>query len=141
MTTALGSLLKAGMNHNETVVSLKEELNLIENYIFIFKRYDSDRLEFKLNIDQTILDCVIPKFLLQPLIENAVIHGVEGVENKGLIVLNGYSQDRYLLFEIIDNGQGFKTDLNQLLNDSQNKHIGLKNVREELSFTTVAKHI
>lgn len=132
MTTALGSLLKASMNHNETVVSLKEELNLIENYIYIQKVRYSDRLEFKLNIDQTILDCAIPKFLLQPLIENAVIHGIEGIENKGLIILNGYSQDKYLFFEIIDNGQGFKTGLDQLLNDDQNKHIGLKNVEKRI---------
>lgn len=132
MATELGNVLKSSMNYNETIVSVKEELKLIQSYIYIQKERYSDRFEFILNAQDEVLDCLIPKFLLQPLIENAIVHGMEEISSKGIIKLNAFIDEKYLYFEVIDNGKGFNRSLDEILNDNSSRSIALKNVNKRI---------
>lgn len=131
MATELGKVLKASMNFNETLIPLKNEIELIHSYIYIQKQRYSDRFQFNMHIDKLMLDFMIPKFILQPLVENAIVHGMENKSEFGVITVNGYMDEKHMIFEVIDNGQGFQQDFQSIMQDE--KHgIGLKNVDKRI---------
>lgn len=132
IATEFGSVLKACMNFNETIVTVEKEMNLIKSYIFIQKERYSDRFDFEIKIDESIMDCMIPKLIIQPLVENAVVHGMESISEKGRITVEGYAENEYLIFNIKDNGNGFKEDFNKLIDDNTNNGIGLFNVNKRI---------
>lgn len=132
MVMELGNVLKSSMNYNETIVSVKKEIGLIQSYIYIQKERYVDRFDFVLNVEERVLEFLIPKFLLQPLIENAITHGMEKVSSKVLIELNAYCDDKFLYFEVIDNGKGFNRNLEEILNDNSSTSIALKNINKRI---------
>ncbi len=112
--------------------SLAEEIGFLEQYCNLQKIRFSDRLECRFEIDEQCRYLQIPRLLLQPLVENAVIHGIEPLERPGLLEIRCRGVRRqgeiHALIEISDNGLGF--DTNTL---DERQQIGLLNVRERLT--------
>lgn len=131
MATELSKVLKASMNLNETLIPLQKEIELINSYIYIQKQRYSDRFQFTLEIDENMMNIMIPKLILQPLVENAIIHGMEAKSDAGLIVLKGFMEKEEIIFEVIDNGQGFQCDFESMMKDEK-RGIGLKNVNRRI---------
>jgi signal transduction histidine kinase len=108
-------------------VSLATELEIIENYLAIQQTRFSDRLRVEMRVDPNALDGLIPCFLLQPIVENAIRHGIAHREDQGVIVTSIERNNDRLYLRVRDNGPG-------LGGHTQPGHgIGLKNTEERLS--------
>lgn len=106
MVTALGKLLRYTIDKVDRMVPLGEELAFVQSYVRIQQvRYDG-KLEVIYDIDETVTECLIPKLMLQPLVENAVYHGIEGQEDGGMIWISALKFDHELLISVRDNGKG-----------------------------------
>ena len=132
IVTKLGELLQRGMNVEETIVSVSEEVSIIKSYIFIQKIRYQDRFDYILDIEPSILDYQMPKFILQPLVENAIVHGIESSSAKGTIEIRGWSDEEKLYFTVRDTGKGFDFDVHQYIEQNKLESIGLSNVNRRL---------
>ncbi|PAB59660.1 sensor histidine kinase [Anaeromicrobium sediminis] len=120
MITSLGRFLRYSISKTDDIVTIREDLTQIENYLKIMRLRFEDKLTIEYDIDQTIMDEKMPKLLIQPLVENALIHGIEKNTDKGIIIIKVYRSAENIVFEIIDNGMNFKKDFKM--------GIGLSNV-------------
>lgn len=106
MITALSSFLRIGLNKGKKFIQIREEIRHIESYLKIQKfRYD-DILEYSIEIEDSLYDMRIIKLLLQPLVENALYHGIKYKREGGSIRIRGYEKDNNIILEVIDNGVG-----------------------------------
>lgn len=129
MVMAFGTLLRANMSVEEEWISIREEIKLLQSYLEIHSIRQDHDMNFVIDIDPKMEDDYIPKLLLQPIIENAVIHGMDGI-NKGEITLKAYAENEDMFFIIEDNGPGI-SDPEKVLS-TQAKGVGLKNVDKRL---------
>lgn len=140
LITSLSDLMRYSISSSSTSVFLYQELEYVRNYLFLQTARFSDRFTFQFNIEEELLDCKIMKMLVQPIVENAVLHGLENKPEDGKLVISAYSLDDYD-YEICveDNGVGMsETQLEQLdarLNSvypQGEKHIGVCNVQHRI---------
>ena len=123
--TRIGNVLRPTLSQNrEAFSTLESELALIEEYIELERLRFEDRLQIQFEIDDSALDATVPRWLLQPLVENAVVHGIQKKEGVGLIVIRAATSNGKLHLSIEDNGQG--------LNEQLAEGIGLGNTRKRL---------
>ena len=136
--TSLGALLKETSKGNRDFITLREELDLLEHYVEIQKIRKNGLLLFDQNISEELEDLKIPRFTLQPIVENAIIHGFEGKRGMGKIIVNVSSAEDDLLIEVYDNGNGIPPEkLDQIMMDSESSqatysNVGLKNIDERI---------
>ncbi len=108
MATGLSELFRYSINkENKTYVSIAEELEMVKKYLEIEKTRFGNKLEYEINADENALDKQIPKFLIQPLVENAVKHGLSKIKETGKIVVEVKQLGRDLSISIYDNGPDF----------------------------------
>ena len=133
---SLGNMLRFIMNNDNNEIYLGQELHLIDNYIAIQTIRFGDKLKFLMNIDESCFDAVLPKLILLPLIENAVIHGVENKTAVCQIQFTVTRKDKYVCVQVKNTGTQFKEDLLMQLRHNQIKAtrngIGLLNVDNRL---------
>jgi LytS/YehU family sensor histidine kinase len=124
----LNSILKATLSRaRPEKVSLATELEIIENYLAIEQIRFADRLRVEIRVDPTTLDGLIPCFLLQPIVENAIRHGIAHREEDGIIITSIERDEDRLFLRVRDNGPGLR-------GHTQPGHgIGLKNTEDRLS--------
>ena len=112
MAHSLSDLFKYSINRKGKKMStVKEEIDMVKSYLDIEKIRFGDRLQFDIKVDQTIKNHEIPLFLIQPLVENAVKHGVSKNEGKGKIILKIEKKETHLSVEVKDNGPDFPEGL------------------------------
>lgn len=135
MLDSFSQMLRYSLYDISSIITLGHELNYIENYLKIQKHRFSDRLEYELVIQDDVLDQSIPYFSLQPLVENAIEHGLLPLEDGGLLKLICQKANGYICIDIIDDGVGIdKVKLSEIKDmiDSGEKsletsHVGLRN--------------
>ncbi len=143
----LSTLMEASIGRDDRLITIEEEFMYIDKYIALLKRRFEDRITLNKEVDPMVLYVKIPRLLIQPLIENAVYHGVENNRGKGIITLAAKIQEDLLIIEVIDNGNGISPeDLVKLnkglemdndayfksLSDKKNKSIGIDNVNRRI---------
>ena len=135
---ALGDLLRYSISNKKDMVPVKDEIKEVNNYLLIQKVRFEDRLEYTINIESDLNDKFIPKLLIQPIVENAVTHGIEKRSREGRIEIIGYITPGNVIFEIKDNGPGMsKEKLASILDNSDGRHqeknhLGLSNVNQRI---------
>jgi two-component system sensor histidine kinase YesM len=137
MSSSLINLLKFNLS-SSTVTTLKEEVESVSNYVDIQKYRYGDVFEFITSIDKETESCVISRFVLQPLVENCLIHGFDGTESGGTIIVRSSFEDDRLCLAVIDNGSGLDDEtMDRLLDrrdgrDNPYSKIGVSNIRERI---------
>lgn len=106
MVYSLSKLFRLSLNRGDNFITVAKEKELLENYLLLQKVRFKDKLNYTISIDDNLLHYEIPKFILQPFIENAIVHGIEPKENSGSIELKGNHLDNHLHFVLTDNGVG-----------------------------------
>ena len=125
MLTRLGVLLRSSFTEADRErVPLRRELELLESYIEIMRARFRGRLTFELNVEPTTLDALVPRFVLQPLVENAIKHGVEPREEGGRVTVTARRDGDSLDLEVRDNGDGLAGAIRE--------GTGVRNTRERL---------
>ena len=124
---SVAALLRHSLGQIDKNVSLRDEVGVVKEYFHIQKIRFSERSQFKLNVDESCLEIEIPRLTLQPLVENAFIHGIEEKEEGGIITLNIYQTETHVIVEVRDDGVGMDQDrICQLLSLStvDTDHVG-----------------
>lgn len=93
----------------KATATLREELQLIESYLEIQKLH-IQHLSYDIRIPEDMLGLEVPRLLLQPLVENAVIHGIERSTTDGLVIVSGEKTDRYYSLTVEDTGVGLSEE-------------------------------
>ncbi len=139
MASNLGSILRYGINKNKTEVTVSEELDNLQKYISLQDIRFHSVYQIKIEVDPNLLVIHIIKLILQPIVENAIYHGMKDIRSGGEIIIKGYKRDKNILvFEVSDNGKGMSEkltkDLNDYINDKNNSFnsIGLRNVNKRI---------
>ena len=110
MTEILSKFFRYCISREEGLVQIREEMNHIMDYYYIQKYRFEDRFDMEVEIeDENIYDLYIPKMTLQPLVENAMIHGLEKVSRKGMLTIRMYATEKKVMIIISDNGVGMDT--------------------------------
>lgn len=145
MSQALMMITEDTLAREDTLYSLEHELGILDNYVYIMKVRYGDTFELIRDIDSSLLNLGVPSMILQPLVENAILHGFHGLSRPGLIVVsalleNGHLDDRAatLVIAVKDNGNGMTEEtLAGIFNDDHAgrkglSRIGLYNVRRRI---------
>lgn len=139
MAYNLGSILRYGINKTKEVVTVREELDNLEKYISLQEIRFHSVYTITISVSPDLYDIYITKLILQPIVENAIFHGMKDIRSGGKIIVTGYKTDNNLLvFEVEDNGKGMTDsltkDLNDYINDKNNlfSSIGLRNVNKRI---------
>lgn len=137
MTASLARLLRQSISNEEELVSVGQEVEYARSYLTIQKMRYKDKLEFQIDVAPKISSVKIIKLVLQPIIENAIYHGLKYKESRGLLIVRGYARDGCAVLEIVDNGVGMDQ---QTLEHIFEKHkvnyhsngVGVYNVQKRL---------
>lgn len=106
MTASLARLLRQSISNEDELVSIGQEAEYARSYLTIQKMRYKDKLEFQIDISPAISGVKIIKLVLQPIIENAIYHGLKYKDSKGLLVVRGYQEEEKAVLEVEDNGVG-----------------------------------
>jgi two-component system LytT family sensor kinase len=138
MLTRLSNLLRASLeNRGVQEVTLKEELEFLESYLEIEQTRFQDRLTVRMEVDDKALDARVPNLILQPLVENAIRHGIAPRAAAGLVEIHARRENGMVQLEVLDNGAGLG-GANE--SESLTQGIGLSNTRARLEQLYGAAH-
>ncbi|HAV90173.1 MAG TPA: two-component sensor histidine kinase, partial [Eubacterium sp.] len=136
MVTSLSEFFRSTLSKGREFITVREEKNHIESYLKIQQFRYQDIMDYEIEFDESILEYNIPKLLLQPLVENALYHGVKCKRGKSIISVSGNVEGEYLIFVVEDDGIGMNEEtlekVRENINGDINKHdkgsFGLANV-------------
>jgi two-component system sensor histidine kinase YesM len=137
MTSTLARFFRLGISKGGDIITVKNEIDHLNYYLTIQKMRYKDKLDFLVDVNPEILSYRTPKLLIQPLVENAIYHGLKAQEQKGMLKVVGYKEGGALIFKVIDNGKGMTSqellDLNNSIQPSKEQGgLGVANVRERI---------
>ncbi len=136
MVVRLGDLLRLSLRSEDTpLVTLEEEIGILEKYLSIEKVRFRDRLDVAIEVEPGVAAARVPSFLLQPLVENAIKHGLGGLAGRGRITVLAGAENGQLAIRVRDNGPGPKEDLDA------STGIGLRNTRRRLEALYPGDHL
>jgi two-component system sensor histidine kinase YesM len=140
MAYHLGQLMRYALEPG-TLVELKQEVEHIKHFLSLLKERYEERLGYTIHIPEELLDYKIPRFTLQPLIENAIYHGIDPKIEGGSIDVKGWQEEKQLVLEILDDGIGMSGEELQRWQSALNyeanlltrsRHIGILNVQGQI---------
>lgn len=140
MITSLSNLLRAGIyGDKRSKIKISEELKYVEYYLSLQKERFDERLTYEIKVyDDALLDCEVPRLSIEPLVENAVVHGLEEVERNGFAKICVSAEGNDICIHVIDNGKGFDPlfDINKpeedIVKGSKREKVGLRNTNKRI---------
>jgi two-component system sensor histidine kinase YesM len=140
MVSALGNLLRLSLNQGQELTTVSREIEHLRAYIHIEKARLDKPFRIMIQVDEDTLQLPLLRLIFQPLIENAIHHGIRDNPETGKIILTGKLEGNDLYFELIDNGKGISQHIIQEMNDpldgiqskNTNGGVGLTNVNKRL---------
>ncbi|MCR8968403.1 sensor histidine kinase [Facklamia sp. 7083-14-GEN3] len=129
---ALGNLLRTTLSVDEDQIELKREIDHVKHYMDIQKiRYDN-KFDYTISLGLHTEELLVPKLIIQPIVENAIYHGIKTKKGKSLIQISTSILDEVLIIEIQDDGIGFQEKLSSSHNKPELGGIGMGNVDQRL---------
>lgn len=125
MTLALSEIFRTSLNKGQEFTRVKDEVRHIGNYLYIQQKRYGDKIKYHINVQEDIMEERMLKLVLQPIIENAIYHGLEQKALSGSLCIEGSRGDQHMAFTISDDGVG-------MANEEWKNGYGLSNVRERL---------
>ena len=110
MTSSLARLLRQSISNEDEIVTIEREIGYTQSYLTIQKMRYKDQLEFEINVQPEALPMPIVKLVIQPLVENAIYHGIKYAEDKGMIRIDVSLIREKLIITIADNGPGMEPE-------------------------------
>ncbi len=134
--TDLARMLRYSLNNGENILTVSEELNQIQSYIKLQRMRFSDSFVVQYDVDPEVLDCMMIKLMLQPLVENSLLHGFDNIDYVGTLIIRIKRQGEQILFEVINDGNLIDLEkIHQALYpvvDKKPTSYGLRNVNNRL---------
>ncbi|WML51756.1 LytS/YhcK type 5TM receptor domain-containing protein [Neobacillus sp. PS3-12] len=134
MITQLAKYLRKNMQSvHQDLITIKEELEHVKIYLSLVKARMGDRLQVEWMLDENCLDYTIPSLTIQPLVENAIVHGIKELSSNGSIKISVLNITNGVKISVLDNGKGMETNI---VKEDSEEHMGfaLKNIQERLFY-------
>ena len=137
MTSALAKLLRQSISNEKAMVTVFEEISYVKSYLTIQKMRYKDKIEFSIDVSPEIMNSKIVKFALQPLVENAIYHGLKYKETKGNLTIKGYKDGEKAVLVVEDDGIGMDEHCLEHIFDGSKKTnksngVGVPNVQKRI---------
>jgi two-component system sensor histidine kinase YesM len=137
MVTSLARLFRISISKGKNIISVQEELEHAKNYLIIQKIRYKNKFEFEMTAQPEVLQYRTLKLILQPIIENAIYHGIEYMVDEGHIQISAEISDDKLLYTIRDNGLGMNMEtqtkiFGHVISGKGSSGVGVKNVHERI---------
>ncbi|WP_347104058.1 cache domain-containing sensor histidine kinase [Streptococcus anginosus] len=132
VTKSLAKYFRLALNQGHEQISLKDEIDHVRQYLFIQKQRYGQKLQYEIKELKQYDDYKIPKLILQPLVENAIYHGIKEMNRQGMIRVSVAENDTQLIVSIYDNGRGFVASETTNATLVRLGGVGLKNVNQRL---------
>lgn len=134
IASSLAKFFKLSLSNGRDIVTIQDEINHVKTYLDIQNRRFGNRIESIFDISSEINEMITVKLILQPIVENAIIHGIQEKESKtGYVKIKGERQGENIFILIEDNGVGMSMEkIEQLLNKTKTTGYGVKNVNERI---------
>lgn len=140
MLSLLGNLFRWNVKTKEKIVTIEDEIDYISTYLELQRLRFSDRIDVIIDISEEILDMGIPKLLLQPIVENSIMHGFNDKENNCLVKIEGKNIGNNIEISVYDNGVGIKEkiveniiqEMDDPVDDEKINNLGIKNVCQRI---------
>ena len=132
VTKSLATYFRLALNQGKDLICLSDEINHVRQYLFIQKQRYGDKLDYEINENPAFDNLVLPKLVLQPLVENALYHGIKEKEGQGHIKITVQKQDLGLVIRIEDDGVGFQDASDSSQSQLKRGGVGLQNVDQRL---------
>ena len=140
MCGALEKFYRIGISGGQEIITVREEIEHVESYLSIQQmRYAKD-FDYSIDVEDGIMDATILKLTLQPVIENAIYHGMKQKEGRGIIILTGHREGQFIALQVYDDGVGMTEEQLLALRNSIRvgaetegpKYFGMRNVNQRL---------
>lgn len=144
VVSALSHFFRTSLNHGDGMFTLREEERHVHSYLKIQQVRYQDILDYEINIPEELFDTIIPKITLQPLVENALYHGIKNRRGGGRIEINAELKDCDVIISVKDNGMGMsESRLKQIIAylDDKNHVISGEKIRESYGLYNVNQRI
>lgn len=126
MVSRLAKYFRMSINHGSNITTVENEIEHIKNYVALEQYRSRKRIDCEFLVDSCLMKMQMPKLLLQPLVENSILHGFFDNDEVGIITISGQSLSEYAVFTVKDNGKGFRNDN---LKEEIEKHLNDKNYK------------
>ena len=148
MLTALTDFFKISLSKGRDIITIEEEVKHIKSYLSIQHRRYQEKFDYDIHVDPSILSCRTPKLILQPVVENAIYHGIKPMEEKGYIYIHIFPQEGDVILQVQDTGMGMDEDTCRRLNreldtissDQQGTGYGVRNVNDKIKIVYGSKY-
>lgn len=135
LVDSLSKLFRLSLNSGKSITTVEKEMEYLRYYIVIQKKRYEEMIWFEMEVSEDVLQCQTVKLTLQPLVENAIYHGIEKKGTRGRIVIRAYRSGDCMYFQVSDDGAGADVErLNALLYETgeANQGFALRNVHERI---------
>ena len=139
VVTALARFFRISLSKGKSIISVRDELEHVRNYLMIQHMRFKNRFSYEIEADDEVLDLACPKLILQPLVENAIYHGMEFMDGDGEIRIRAWKEGEDLYIRVSDNGLGMTQEqVDRILSDTDHvpsksgSGIGVRNVNERI---------
>ena len=138
IVTALAKFFRISLSKGKNIITVRDEVEHVRNYLMIQNMRFKNRFEYNIKVDDEVLSYSSLKLMLQPLVENAIYHGMEFMDGDGEIDVSVYKENDDLYFTIADNGLGMSEDVaatllsKDIVPSKRGSGIGVKNVNERI---------
>ena len=138
MVSSLAKFFRISLSQGKDIIPLEKELEHATSYLAIQNIRFKDKFEFSVQADKKLLHYLCPKLSIQPLLENAIYHGMEGVYDDGEITISVYEKDNLIHIDVSDNGLGMPEKVveyimhNRVVSSKRGSGIGVRNVDERI---------
>ena len=135
MIVSLSTMLKYTVKSQKPLVPFKDDWEYLKSYIYIMTKRFEGKFHFEYEMDPRLFVYGVPKFFLQPFVENALVHAFDSRHMEGIIKISCWIEDGNRYFRIEDNGKGIPKDMLERLLDEKNDSIGIQNVNKRIRIT------
>lgn len=137
--TALARFFRLSLGKGKNIVTVKDEIDHVKNYLMIQHMRFKNKFDYEFDIAEDVLELPSLKLMLQPLVENAIYHGMEFMDGDGLIMVKAWREEDELYLSVADNGLGMTEDKVEMIltgksasGNGRGSGIGVKNVNERI---------
>ena len=142
LVAAISSLIRASISNKKSIITIEHELDYVKNYIYIQHIRYKDRFDIIYDIDESLLKQAVPKLIIQPIVENAIIHGIENSKNKNLLYISVKRENECIIIIVKDTGIGMTDEkVSELLKEPLNAEGDEQKAHTNLGLYAVHKRI
>lgn len=133
LANTISKFYRTSLNNGKNIISVSDEMDNTKSYLEIQLAMHNNNFDVIYDVDESLYKYNIIKLILQPITENAIVHGIEKKRgNHGILEISGYIEDENLVFVVKDNGAGISDDILQQIFITKSKGYGLNNVQERI---------